>query len=597
MRRGLFRLLLAAMPLLSLASCAYYNTMFMAKRYYYQATNGRPYSVDKPEPASVPTYNKSIDYSKKLIANYSKSKWVDDAYLLWARGLIGKDDPTQTVDMLREFNTRYPNSGLKAQATFYRGVAYRHAHKYSDATASFDEYLRVAPKGDLVPYALLEQSRALMSLKRPNDAAVAAGKLVDNYPKHTLQDRALRARAEALLAQGHYQEARADYHTLGTRADTDDQRFEFLLNEADCLEAGHEYENSLALLRDALSHEREPVLSDTTGKVSTYTPPVPGGNGDRWGRLTMRVGSANLMMGRKEEALRSYNEVLLHYFRTPLAAEAQYRIGYVYEVLADDFDGARTEYAKVRNQSAASAFTVQANERSANLERLARYRTASGDSVAREAEAGFARAELYLFQLDKPDRAYEEYNHISVTFPGTPYDAKAKVAQAWVLKHKFGHVPAADSLLWLVVFNHPATEAQLAARDFLEADGQTVPDSLIKMPERPAVVDSVVLTPPPETSTRLGIGAGQVSADSLTRLGLRPNVFGAPPSRPNLPADSLARAPATAPTDSLSQHAAPARPDSGGPGSPTPAPGSVPPAVVGAAPVVAPVPARRDSLP
>ena len=41
------------------------------------------------QPQSQQAYNKSIEYSKKLLAQYPKSKWVDDAYLLWARALLG----------------------------------------------------------------------------------------------------------------------------------------------------------------------------------------------------------------------------------------------------------------------------------------------------------------------------------------------------------------------------------------------------------------------------------------------------------------------------------------------------------------------------
>jgi hypothetical protein len=41
------------------------------------------------------------------MAQYPKSKWVDDAYLMWAKALLGKDDPIQTVNMLQDFGTRF----------------------------------------------------------------------------------------------------------------------------------------------------------------------------------------------------------------------------------------------------------------------------------------------------------------------------------------------------------------------------------------------------------------------------------------------------------------------------------------------------------
>jgi hypothetical protein len=48
---GALRLGLAVAALGMLASCAYYNTFYLARKYYYRATNGAPYSVDGRPPA------------------------------------------------------------------------------------------------------------------------------------------------------------------------------------------------------------------------------------------------------------------------------------------------------------------------------------------------------------------------------------------------------------------------------------------------------------------------------------------------------------------------------------------------------------------
>src|SRR5215831_17530933 len=77
----------------TLASCAYYNTFYLARKYYYKATDGQPYEVDRDGTTQRPNYNKSSDYSKKLLGVYPKSNLVDDAWLMWAKSLIGTDDP------------------------------------------------------------------------------------------------------------------------------------------------------------------------------------------------------------------------------------------------------------------------------------------------------------------------------------------------------------------------------------------------------------------------------------------------------------------------------------------------------------------------
>ena len=601
--------LVAALGLVTLcSSCAYYNTFFLARKYYDRGTGGAPYPVDKVEASAGVNFTRAIDYSKKVIAQYPKSKWVDDAYLLWARALLGRDDPLQAVKLLEDFPAQFPKSGLRNQAQFYLGVAYRQARKYREALRALDGYLAAAPKGDLAPYAHLERARALMSLDRPAEAAQAAGVVLERYPKSPLLYNARLARAEALLAAGDQMRARADFRVLGERARTDDERLGFLLREADCLESARDYDGELALLDDALSHEKEPLPPDTTGGRAPVVRQTPGY--DRYGRILIRIGGVHLLAGRLEQALVAFNRVAEDYPRTAIGAEAQYRIGYAYEVIGDDFDRARLEYGKVRDQGGGTIFGVQASQRMQSLERLAKYRESTGDSLNKKAEAEFLLAEVYLFQQDNSQRALEEYRRIARDFPGTEYEAKALTAQAWVLSRKLDQRAAADTLLWRVVYEFPATEAQIAARDYLEGDGYIVPSELIKFPEvRLAQVEPVpALTPPPEVTP----GPGPPSPVPRLEPGAAPQGLraGAPPPGsvgPELPPglaaglDSLGFAPmsgdslrATAPYPEGAPRAG-TSPPGGAPPAGTPAPAGPPRAgVAGDSTRVSP-PAARDS--
>lgn len=490
---------------IALSSCAYYNTFYLARRNYDRGTNGLPYPVERPDPGQAQYFNKAIEFSRKLIGHYPNDKLVDDAYLLWTRALLGTDDPRQAIKMLEEFPAQFPQSSLQTDALFYLGVANRHARKYTPALRAFDEFLTVAnEKHELYPYALLERSRTLTSLERHADAATTVAKLIDAYPKFKLIDRARLARAEALLAKGAHEEARQAFRDLGTRADTDEERLRFLLREAESLEAGRRFDEELALLTDAIAHEQAPVPPDTSGQNRGFTPP-PTNASTAYGQLLLRIGTAELLKGNLEKALQAYRRVALDYSRTPLAGEAQYRIGYAYETVGDDFDNARSEYQRVREHGAGGSFVDQANNRLANLDRLAQFKSAGGDSLTKKAEAGFMLAEVYLFQLDKPERAAEEYHKIAQEFAGTAMGAKAMVAEAWVLSRKLEKKNAADSLFWAVVNQYPKTEAQLAARDYLETEGVSVPENLIQLPDPPPVakVDTtaVPVLPPPSTLT------------------------------------------------------------------------------------------------
>ena len=538
LRRLVLLLVLAVLG----TSCAYYNTFYLARKYYFKGTGGLPYPVDKLDASGGQDFTKAIDLSKKVLANYAKSKWADDAYLLWARSLLGRDDPLETVKMLQNFTVRFPDSKLTAEALFYLGVGYRQSRLNGEAEAALARFLEQAPRSDLVSYAWLERARALAAMDHDSAAAYCASQVLEHFPKSKLGPQALAARAQALFEAGDYARARADFRTIGLTASDDDERLTFLLRESDCLEAARDFEAEMGQLKEALAHEQPPVVAEgATGPVAYQ--PTPGG--DRYGRILIRIGTVHLMAERQKDALAAYREVVHLYPKSPLSAEAQYRIGYVFETASDDFERARSEYARVKDEFPNSAFSTQAQSRLTNLDRVMQFRTAGGDTLQKRVEAGFMLAELYLFQLGKPERAFEEYGKVAREFAGTPWAAKALTAEAWMLSRKLGRRAAADSLFWVVVLNYPATESQLAARDYLDQDGITVPDSLIQLPSPPAPppADTTHLTPPPAGFTPLGrlatsdtSGAGARRGGVLGRSAPRPG-FMRPGSAPRTPWD------------------------------------------------------------
>ena len=541
-------LILALLP-----GCVYYNTLYLAKRYYNRSFDEVPYALDKNDLSSTPQFPRSIELSKKALVGYPRSKYADDAYLLWAKNLIGSDDPRQAIRMLEDFDTSHPKSSLAADAAFYLGVAQARARKYEPALKTFDDYLARFPKHDMAPYAYYERSRVLLSLERPEDAAQSVTQVIERFPRSKLAVRSRIARGEALVAQKSFDAAREDFRFLGRRAITDDERLDYLLREADCLEGAMKYDEAMGLLKDAIAHVREPARLDTSGGRFAQAPSGPGAND--YGRLKTRMGTVLLRSNHLDDAIASYQRVIEDYPRTPVAAEAQYRLGYAYEISADDFDKARVEYAKVRDIGAGSSYTDQAAARVASIDRLSQYRkTAVADTLEHAAQTEFLVAEQYLFQLDKPARALEEYKKIETAYAGSPWAGKAINAQGWVLSRKLHQKSAADSMFWRVVREYPGTEAQLAARDYLEFEGQAVPTDLIRLPERVvshadsvaalaaaaviATADSMAhadslaqLTPIPQGSMPLGQQAVPGINDSL-RLGTHgmPRAMQVPPA-------------------------------------------------------------------
>src|SRR4051812_32218526 len=111
-RSGPFRPgILVSIALLCFSGCAYYNTFYLAKRYYKDAHKEQEKSVSGAiSPGAATRYDQVIHQCLKVITEYPKSKWVDDALYLMGASLYGKGDYAGAIHRLDELETRFPKS-------------------------------------------------------------------------------------------------------------------------------------------------------------------------------------------------------------------------------------------------------------------------------------------------------------------------------------------------------------------------------------------------------------------------------------------------------------------------------------------------------
>jgi len=72
--------ILGVLLLVTFTGCAYYNTFYLAKRYYRDGQKAQERSaLDTPAPEAAAKYDGVIRQCAKILVDYPKSKWVDDA--------------------------------------------------------------------------------------------------------------------------------------------------------------------------------------------------------------------------------------------------------------------------------------------------------------------------------------------------------------------------------------------------------------------------------------------------------------------------------------------------------------------------------------
>jgi len=257
----------------------------------------------------------------------------------------------------------------------------------------------------------------------------------------------------------------------------------------------------------------------------------------REGDVLLRIYDVMAVMGRTQEALKGYNDLVTRFPRTSVAYQAQFQIGYLYETAIQDLDAAGREYDKLKSQPT-SEFQAQAMRRSQSLAAIRTYRSAlASDSTGARAHAAFMMAELNYFQLGKPDSAVTQYHRVETEFPHSVYAAKAAYARLWIATQDKGDTLEAMRIADMMGARYRGTPyAESALYLWKQWSGRT--------DERTALLDSLLANP--DTSQVAALEPEM--ADSAQA--------GAPVDSSNMRSQTYAMTPAdSARMDSLRQHA------------------------------------------
>jgi TolA-binding protein len=531
-----------------MAGCAYYNTFYHAKKYYKQAEKAEQVAIATGKPARQASdlYKQSIDKCKKVIEDYPDSKWQDDAHLLMAKAYYGRGDYLSAERTLKKFPQRFSDSDLYDEAMYWRGLTAYAQAEYPEARLIWEELLARIP--DLKEREEVEFYLAQAKWYEGRDEAADAFRaFLEKYPRGDHAASARLDLGGLLMDQGKYAEAEEVFTEVADHGKEEADRLDAQLYLGEALEAQDRHEEALELYvetalaldpdvfkyrmsnqeraalresqaaaaeaahQDSIRLAQELAASDSTGGAAVPPPqqgvdpfapnPTTAAQAQNQRRTSvrrnladprdqkiaqvmLREGSATAKLGRPFEAIEIFEQVIFEFPRSPYAAEAQYRIGYMYEVQLEDFGQAQVAYNEVPKQGA-SSFREDAARRAKNLNTVKSLLAQSAsDSLSQAAsaaaEARFMRAELYLFQQENPEKALGEYRGIESEFSGTDHAAKAGLAVAWVTGHSLG-----DSLMALEKYKevadaYPNTEfGRRAARVLYGPEKEPEPEEFV----------------------------------------------------------------------------------------------------------------------
>jgi len=483
------------------------------------------------------SYGEARKWLTQMITAQPSSPLVPEAKVWIARAYLGEEDFEAAAEVLRETLATYPEFEARGEALFFIAETDLKQERWEEAIAGYRELMERYPKSPRIAEGLIKVGDAQFGLRRYDEAE-------KSYRMAAARARDPRQRMQGLLKVGltleeqdRFDEATRLYDQLASELVPHD-KLNTILSGFDAVvpvqaqsnipgqSQGSESqqiaqntfvdENGVLVQRNPAFSGQNPVggnpgnpnnLDPNADPNNPAPPPDPRktGEGNSTARsaaslatagnplaadlplVLLRHGNALMEMGEYERAIKTFEAVLAAYPRTSEAGEAQYRIGYVFEVDLEDYVAARSSYDAVRLHGQ-SVFVEQAARRSGGLARLAALAAAdtvkagSGDiSLDQEAEKKFLEAELSWFQQEKADRAIEQYSLVEMNYPKSSYAPKAALARAWLLANALEDTAAGRTAFEGVIASYPGSEQAGIAHQILygEVLATTVrPDSL-----------------------------------------------------------------------------------------------------------------------
>ncbi len=529
------------------AGCAYFNTFYHAQKAFKRAEKvQRESKSDKLSPEALNNYDKAIEKAAKVIFEHGGG-WnagIDDALFLQGQCYYGKKEYDTAIKKFNEIVINFPESNHATEALFYTGLCYHRMRNYATAKRIFDRVLRMHPDFHRRDEIVLTSAEGLDAEGNYQGALERYRYLVDNFGDSDKRVDALQRIGDIHYEAARYDSALAGYEELARIARDDDVYFEAQLNAGACLVRLGEPEEAMSIYQRIMPEEPR---------------------NENAGRVALAMAEAENRRGGHDEAIEHLQRVSEDFSNRNLGIEADFRLGYTYEVYQQDYALAREAYEAASRASSQSVFKEQAARRLRNIQHLEELQAETDEEETaerRRADAALKVAEFAYFESSDPEDAFEKYGLVVEQFPGSEAALRAAYARAWIMRSDFDSASVARELFAGVVDRYPASPQAEYALSYLEeldypADRLAVLDRLARsardrqryvddsLAAVQAVADSIAAV---EAAAAAAAAAAQAdSLDRVRRVGARSRVaFEA--------ADQVAQAYAT--VDSLAAAAA-----------------------------------------
>ncbi|HEX6791086.1 MAG TPA: tetratricopeptide repeat protein [Candidatus Krumholzibacteria bacterium] len=514
-RRALLWIALMA-GFVAISSCAYFNTLYNAKKKYNDAQKserisqenlGGPAQVTDEEGVTrtvrtqqaapigqnAPIYEEVIEKCKKMIARYPDSKHVDDAMLLIGKSLFALQRYEESVAALDSLTRRYPKTNLKQEAEFLQGKAEVKSERYEPAVTTLTHFVDTYRKNDDRPEAFYLLCTSLMHLGLSENAVAQLQRLEKDHGRSEFRYRTQTDMAAILVEKGQYKESLAVYERLNRSRVPKQMRYDVWMGMSRSQVELGKYQEAIATLQRVAE-----------------TKPGP----DREPSMLLLRARAYAGSDSTQRAVKIYKSVVTRFGRGTYGAEADYRLGMLYESI-DSLKTAQRYYQEVPRAYSGSDYAEDAIKRAGDIGRVLRLQeTAGDDSPEAIALRTFSMAEIQLLQFNNTEKAIPSYEKIVHDYPDSEFAPKSAYALGYIYGVVLGDSVKAKE--WYDLLSTRYGDSQQAQLAYAFYKGASPPPTIEEMMRygAPKMPPGVPAPPVPNDTTRAPVDTTRAPADT-----------------------------------------------------------------------------------
>jgi len=462
------RLIWLVAATLLMSGCVYYNTFYNARKAFNEAESQRKEQEKRlsgrfggrgGRVGGGGQYNVAIEKSLKVIENYPNSSWYDDALYVLGVSYFHTQQFGKAERRLRELLANYEESEYITDATLYLAKAKLELGEEEDAMLLFEQIFNEDFDRQLKAEAALGLGAFYMEAGDAMRAQTYYRAVRDSLGRGEQVQIAQRSIGDVLFEDYQFDDALGAYLQLLGMNPSNDDRYHALWQAANASYRIPRIDDGLDYLNRLL--EREEYF-------------------DSLGVIQLKIAEGYEMQEDLSLAEDTYQKIAAEVANKAIAAQANYRLGLIYQFDYDSLAVAKEYYDKAVELNRGSEAGQLALQRSGDIGKLRTYAeetetdidsTMTQDEIDDIAYTQYQLAELYWFQLNEPDSAIQEMHVLIDSFQSAYDTPRGMIALSRMYTDYRNDTATADSLLQLMITRYPDSDFMPEALELLDLKG------------------------------------------------------------------------------------------------------------------------------